>query len=167
MRLRDRRACGYVKDSEMRDAAYSCFLATMSPGKRSIEQVEDSALDGPPATRLRQDGENHRDSATPLRISYPTNAPRGPPPAFQYPNQLVSFSYSDSRELEFNNSAMRYYTQPPFNADLGYAYETWIKRPEERGRLDGLLTACLKDSEQMTYERKRANVVSWRGVMTK
>ncbi|KAH8118243.1 RAI1-domain-containing protein [Phellopilus nigrolimitatus] len=60
---------------------------------------------------------------------------------------------------------MKYFTHPPHNADLTYAYETWIKRPEERGRLDGLLTACLSD--EVSPERQRANVVSWRGVMTK
>ena len=99
-----------------------------------------------------------------FRLSFPTNVPRQVP-AFQYPNQLATFSYTPARELVFDNSAMRYYCPPPLNSDLGFAYDSWIKRPEERGRLDGLLTACLH--ENVVPERKRANVISWRGVMTK
>lgn len=60
---------------------------------------------------------------------------------------------------------MRYYVEPPLGAELSYEYDSWIKRPEERGRLDGLLEACLKD--EVKPERERANIVSWRGVMTK
>jgi RAT1-interacting protein len=60
---------------------------------------------------------------------------------------------------------MRYYVDPPRDADLGRGYERWIRRPEERGRLDGLLLA-------ISEIRKRGadpviNIVSWRGVMTK
>jgi RAT1-interacting protein len=60
---------------------------------------------------------------------------------------------------------MRYYVNPPRDADLGHGYERWIRRPEERGRLDGLLLA-------ISEIRKRGadpliSIVSWRGVMTK
>ena len=99
-----------------------------------------------------------------LRLSFPSGVSRQLP-AFQYPNQLISFSYTPERELVFDDSAMRYYCAPPLNSDLGFAYDAWIKRPEERGRLDGLLTACLR--EEVTPERTRANVITWRGIMTK
>ncbi|KAH7102787.1 RAI1 like PD-XK nuclease-domain-containing protein [Auriculariales sp. MPI-PUGE-AT-0066] len=93
----------------------------------------------------------------------------GPPPAhpppLQQPSQLLSFSYTQERELVFDNSALRYYVEPPHGADLTYRYEHWNKRPEERGRLDTLLKACLRP--EVASERTRANLVTWRGVMTK
>ncbi|OCB89413.1 hypothetical protein A7U60_g3389 [Sanghuangporus baumii] len=134
----------------------------MNSEKRKINEMQDAPRSEPPTTRRRLDGENPDNS---MRITYPTGSSHGPTPAFQYPNQLITFSYSESRKLEFTNAAMKFYVHPPFNADLNYGYEHWIKRPEERGRLDGLLTACLRD--EVVLERDRANVISWRGVMTK
>jgi len=60
---------------------------------------------------------------------------------------------------------MRYYVDPPRDADLGHGYDRWIRRPEEKGRLDGLLRA-------ISEIRRRGgdpviNIVSWRGIMTK
>jgi RAT1-interacting protein len=60
---------------------------------------------------------------------------------------------------------MRYYVSPPRDADLGHGYERWIRRPEEKGRLDGLLRA-------ISEIRRRGgepviSMVSWRGIMTK
>lgn len=99
-------------------------------------------------------------------LSYPSlsqSASRAVP--FQRPQPLISFSYNTDRELEFSDAAMRYYVDPPRDADLGHGYERWIRRPEEKGRLDGLLRA-------ISEIRRRGddpviNVVSWRGIMTK
>lgn len=60
---------------------------------------------------------------------------------------------------------MKYFVPPPPGANLAYGYEQWIKRPEERGRLDGLLAACVRD--ECEGERRRADVITWRGVITK
>lgn len=61
---------------------------------------------------------------------------------------------------------MRYYVNPPPNADLGHGYERWIRRPEERGRLDGLLRA-ISEIKRREAGDPAINIVSWRGVMTK
>jgi len=61
---------------------------------------------------------------------------------------------------------MRYYVDPPLGADLGHGYERWIRRPEERGRLDGLLRAILEIRRRATGNPV-IDVVSWRGVITK
>jgi RAT1-interacting protein len=96
-------------------------------------------------------------------LSY-KSMPPGPPAPFQKPLPLLTFSYNSERELLFDNSAMKYYRDPPRNADLNEGVERWIKRPEERTRLDSLLRA---------FERlKTGNVmemgaICWRGVMTK
>ena len=99
-------------------------------------------------------------------LSYPSlSQPASRTVPFQRPLPLISFSYNKDRELEFSDVAMRYYVSPPPDADLGHGYERWIRRPEERGRLDGLLRA-------ISEIRRRGgdpviNIISWRGVMTK
>jgi RAT1-interacting protein len=86
--------------------------------------------------------------------------------AFQRPQPLISFSYTEDRKLEFNDAAMRYYVNPPPDADLRHGYERWIRRPEERGRLDGLLQAISEIRRRGTGDPV-ISIVSWRGVMTK
>lgn len=85
------------------------------------------------------------------------------PPPFQQPLPLLTFSYTPSRVLEFTDSALKYFVDPPRGADLGYAYERWIRRPEARGRLDGLLEAWDKARGGLA----EVSVVTWRGVITK
>jgi len=99
-------------------------------------------------------------------LSYPSlSQPAERAIPFQRPLSLLSFSYNKDRELEFSDAAMRYYVDPPRDAELGRGYERWIRRPEERGRLDGLLLAISE------IRRRGADpvisIVSWRGVMTK
>ena len=71
---------------------------------------------------------------------------------------------------------MRYYVDPPPGADLRYGYERWIKRPEEKSRLDGLLRAMERIMEKADTSMRPGSgkkwlrdisVVTWRGVMTK
>ncbi|KIO26316.1 hypothetical protein M407DRAFT_24403 [Tulasnella calospora MUT 4182] len=100
-------------------------------------------------------------------IPLPTFDHHGPvePPPFQRPLALLTFSYTPERKLIWNNSAMKFYKNPPLNAPLDRDYDKWIKRPEERGRLDGLLRALRRKA--VRPEAARADVVTWRGVMTK
>ena len=100
-------------------------------------------------------------------LSYPStsqSASRAVP--FQRPLPLISFSYTKDRELEFSDAAMRYYVNPPPGAELGHGHDRWIRRPEERGRLDGLLRAISEIRRRGTGDPV-INIVSWRGVMTK
>ncbi|KAG9025657.1 decapping endonuclease targeting mRNA [Tulasnella sp. JGI-2019a] len=87
------------------------------------------------------------------------------PPPVQRPIGLLTFSYTPERTLVFDNSAMKYYKDPPLNVSLQRDYKNWIKRPEERTRLDGLLQCLEKD--QVKAEASRCDVVTWRGIMTK
>lgn len=84
---------------------------------------------------------------------------------FQKPFQLISFSYTPERELVFDDSALRFWVEPPRNADLSHGYSRWIKRSEERGRLDGLLKALCE--KPCLEARERAAAVLWRGIMCK
>ncbi|KAF4571259.1 decapping endonuclease targeting mRNA [Pleurotus pulmonarius] len=86
---------------------------------------------------------------------------------FQLPTQLISFSYTPDRVLEFNDSSLRYFVDPPRGAQLSYGYDRWVRRPEERGRLDSLLKAWQKFGTERPGVLGEVGVVSWRGVMTK
>ena len=89
---------------------------------------------------------------------------------FQQPSQLISFSYDASHTQEFSDSALRYFVQPRMGADLSYGYQRWIKRPDERGRIDALLRAISnvkKEGEDRGVQLPEIGVVSWRGVMTR
>ncbi|KAJ7592915.1 RAI1 like PD-XK nuclease-domain-containing protein [Mycena floridula] len=88
---------------------------------------------------------------------------------FQQPSPIISFSYTPSRVLEFTDSALKYYVEPPIGAKLGYGYDRWIRRPEEKGRLDGLVKALSEAQRRGTSKVNLSDigVVSWRGVMTR
>ncbi|KAH7341449.1 RAI1 like PD-XK nuclease-domain-containing protein [Rhizoctonia solani] len=119
----------------------------------------------PPLKQPKTEQENNnRPRASQYTLPLETS-PKDPSPAFGQPQQLTCFSYTPKRELRFDTSALKYYIPAPINADLGYRYEHWIKRPEERGRIDSLLRAI--EQEDVVGERKKGVFVSWRGVMTK
>ena len=105
-------------------------------------------------------------------IPAPTQFLKLPPPVssrhssvpFQKPSILTTFSYTSNRELVFDNSALKYFVQPPLRADLGHRYSTWTNRPEEKGRLDSLLRAVARSGAAQSLSQ---GVVTWRGVMCK
>ncbi|EIN09873.1 RAI1-domain-containing protein [Punctularia strigosozonata HHB-11173 SS5] len=103
-------------------------------------------------------------SHLPFTSSERTTPPKNVP--FQQPLPLTTFSYTPSRSLEFTNSALKYYIEPPRNANLNYGYDRWIRRPAEKGRIDALLKAW----DKVRSEGRPVGdigVISWRGVMTK
>jgi RAT1-interacting protein len=119
---------------------------------KSAERVEDKARESAFLA--------YPDLSNPKPISTP----------FQQPSQLISFSYTPGHVQEFTNSALRYFVDPPLGANLSYGYERWIKRPDERGRVDALLKAISKvkrDAEGNGAKFPEIGVISWRGVMTK
>ena len=135
----------------------------MSSRKRAISDVvkeEDQQL---AHKQPRLDPPLHASSSLPYP-SLSQSASRTVP--FQRPLPLISFSYNKDRELEFSDAAMRYYVDPPPGAYLGYGHERWIRRPEEKGRLDGLLRAISEIRKRGTGDPV-ISIVSWRGVMTK
>lgn len=127
------------------------------------------------------------DASGQIQLPYPsTSSQIGTKPVpFQQPFSLLTFSYSPSRTLLFSDEARKYYVPPPQGANLRYEYERWVKRPEEKGRVDGLLRGILKIRERMDRSANAGDdrggsetgigtkwlsdigVVSWRGVMTK
>ena len=117
-------------------------------------------------------------TASSAKLEYPSTSSSQPvrPVPFQQPTGLLTFSYTPQRVLQFDDSALRYYSEPPHGADLRYGYERWIKRPEERTRLDPLLRALERYIDKVDAGAGSGTgrkwlrdiaVVTWRGVMTK
>lgn len=120
-------------------------------------------------TKPRLDDRSQNTTASEILLSYPnllqTTTKQTP---FQQPTQILSFSYTPSRELEFTDSALRYFVEPPLGAKLNHGYEQWIRRPEQRGRIDGLVQAFSKaKGEDSSGLLQDIGVISWRGVMTR
>ncbi|KDQ14966.1 hypothetical protein BOTBODRAFT_131994 [Botryobasidium botryosum FD-172 SS1] len=113
-----------------------------------------SSAPAPPSTR------NDEQYSFPI----PPRVPSEPLP-LQRPKCLLTFSYNANHELEFNNSAMKYFSPPPAQADLNWGYDRWVHKEEGIVRLDSLLQATLRDEAR--YEAGRAHLVTWRGIMTK
>nr|GAT48743.1 predicted protein [Mycena chlorophos] len=99
-------------------------------------------------------------------LPYPTTSGASPP--FQQPTPLLSFSYTPAHELVFNDSALRYYVPPPARAKLSHGYDRWIRRPEERSRIDSLLRALSRaQSQKHPALASGVGAVGWRGVLTR
>ena len=139
--------------------------------KRHISEVEGAkdtdqeGIDRATAKALRMRKTSPRVGEIPQSLEMPSKgwSPKAVP--FQKPFQLISFSYTPERKLVFDNSAMKFWVDPPRGADLSHRYEHWTRRGEEKNRLDGLLKAI---SEGPCKEAKRrAQVVCWRGILCK
>ncbi|KAI5892903.1 RAI1-domain-containing protein [Schizophyllum commune H4-8] len=141
-------------------------LQILNLGKRTSPE---EGLDEPAnkTRRLPTSGATQPPPGPEVHLAFPDPSKlAGRSPAFQQPSPLVSFSYTPARVLEFTNSALKYYIPPPRSGlRLDYGYERWVRRPEERGRLDGLLKAYARVLERGAAGQ--IGIVSWRGVMTK
>jgi RAT1-interacting protein len=117
-------------------------------------------------------GSTPSSTATQSYLTYPP--PHAPPPAvataFQQPVPLLTYSHDTSHVQVFDDSSMKYLNTPsagcPINLNLNHRYENWVRKPDVRGRLDGLLVA-LERVKNEVGGRLDVGVVSWRGVMTK
>lgn len=117
-----------------------------------------------------------------------------PPVSVQQPILLTSFSYDAEKRQHFDDSSKRWYHEPPTRAnqglgtgvpaDLNYGSAAFHDKPHVPDPLDSVLAAlryraaqpatapivlgapCVP-SENLENELLRANVVTWRGIMTK
>lgn len=153
-------------DADETKAPSKHLKTDLGPKPVSNESVE-IKREGTPARKLEETGKPCPKS----ELAYPSKSRpsggNGPPVPFQQPSPLTTFSYDSKRELRFDDSALRYYVDPPHGADLRYGYERWVKRPEEKGRLDGLLKAWLRVRDGFPEGFMNGGVIAWRGVMTR
>jgi RAT1-interacting protein len=168
---------GGIEGEEKRFVRVGPSVASMiSTGKRRISDLlNDEEVSGSSSTRIVDSEERPRtrqrlsspesSSAEGRRLAFPPRTARARPTPFQQPTPLLTFSYDAGHTLEFTDSAMRYFVEPRRGAMLSYGYERWIRRPDEKGRIDSLLKAW--DKVCRDAGGLQVGVVCWRGVMTK
>ena len=118
-------------------------------------------------------------------------SPFSAPPLFQQPAPLCSFSFDEARKQWHDDRCKRFYRGPPpynnrhpqqtrappvFGADLNHGFERFVQRDETVSEhLDALVAALQHRTEkasenervEVDQERRRADVVTWRGIITK
>ncbi|KAA8911096.1 rai1 protein [Sphaerosporella brunnea] len=103
-------------------------------------------------------------SAFPLK---PLHRFAGQNSAVRQPQEITCFSYDSSHKLRLDSSSLRYYYTPELNVPLSEGFETFIKHDDSVDEhLDSLLEALI-DLERRTGRKCSADIVTWRGMMTK
>ncbi|KAI9762318.1 MAG: hypothetical protein M4579_000466 [Chaenotheca gracillima] len=84
-----------------------------------------------------------------------------------YFQEITCFSYDDEHKLHLDESSLRYYYPPKLGANLSDGFETFQKLNETADEhLDSLLATILA-LEKETGVACEADVITWRGMMTK
>ncbi|PWN37081.1 RAI1-domain-containing protein, partial [Meira miltonrushii] len=83
------------------------------------------------------------------------------------PVQITSFSYDEKRKLFHDDRSRKYYHPPPPNADLNRGYETRIERDDNVNEHLNSLLEALMQGEEVEGHQKQADLITWRGMMTK
>ncbi|TGZ81062.1 RAI1-domain-containing protein [Ascodesmis nigricans] len=87
--------------------------------------------------------------------------------AIRQPTEFTCFSYDNTRRYHSDDSSLRYYYTPHLPADLNRGFDEFEKHDDTIDEhLDGLLRA-LEEYERTTGEIVKADVVTWRGMLTK
>ncbi|KAK0383401.1 hypothetical protein NLU13_9313 [Sarocladium strictum] len=83
------------------------------------------------------------------------------------PKEFACFSYDAKHQFRLDDSSLKYYYTPRLGADLSQGFDTFIKNDDSKAEhLDSLLKT-IAAHEQKTGQKIDANVVTWRGMMTK
>ncbi|CEH13273.1 Nuclear 5'-3' exoribonuclease-interacting protein, Rai1p [Ceraceosorus bombacis] len=121
-----------------------------------------------------------------FNLSVPRPAGQGQAPAYsrvylRAPQRLTSYSFDGERKLLLNDSAQKYFKDPPAGVDLGYGFSKAKWREPKIEHLDTLLTslqsACPADRHaassgaasdiHRTLTDGTPSLITWRGMMTK
>ncbi|PSS10595.1 hypothetical protein M430DRAFT_21950 [Amorphotheca resinae ATCC 22711] len=91
----------------------------------------------------------------------------GPCAPVKRPREIACFSYDDKHQFLLDDSSIRYYYPPTLGADLSKGFDTFEKLDDSGDdHLDSLLKTIMAH-EQKTGSRVEANIITWRGMMTK
>lgn len=81
--------------------------------------------------------------------------------------EFACFSYDDEHQYHYGDRSLRWYYTPQLGADLSQGFETFVKHDDSVAEhLDSLLKTIMHH-EHETKKKIDANVVTWRGVLTK
>lgn len=87
--------------------------------------------------------------------------------AIRRPKEIAYFSYDDDHVFHLDERSLRYYYPPNLGVDLSKGFDTFQQLDDTADdHLDGLLKTII-DLEQRTGTKCTAEVVTWRGMMTK
>ncbi|ODH48137.1 decapping nuclease rai1 [Paracoccidioides brasiliensis] len=87
--------------------------------------------------------------------------------AIRRPKEIACFSYDDQHNFRLDESSLRYYYPPRLPADLNKGFDTFEKLDDSGDEhLDALLDTIV-DLERRTGNKCEADIVTWRGMMTK
>ncbi|KAH8768636.1 protein RAI1 [Hyaloscypha sp. PMI_1271] len=83
------------------------------------------------------------------------------------PKEIACFSYDDKHQFRLDDSSIRYYWPPTLGADLARGFDTFEKLDDKADdHLDSLLKTIIAH-EQELGKAVEADLVTWRGMMTK
>ncbi|RPA86134.1 RAI1-domain-containing protein [Ascobolus immersus RN42] len=83
------------------------------------------------------------------------------------PQEVTTFSYDENRAYKFDDSSLRYYYNPEIGQHLSKGLDKFIKHDDTiPEHLDGLLQGIM-DYEKSTGKKVSADVVTWRGMITR
>lgn len=83
------------------------------------------------------------------------------------PKEFACFSYDKDHKFHLDDSSLKYYYNPQLGADLSKGFDTFVKQDDTADEhLDSLLKTIMAH-EKETGTRIDANLVTWRGMMTK
>lgn len=81
--------------------------------------------------------------------------------------EFSCFSYDENHEFRPDDSSLKYYYPPQLGVDLSLGFNTFVKQDDSQDEhLDSLLKAIVSH-EKETGAKIDANIVTWRGMMTK
>ncbi|KAF4628497.1 hypothetical protein G7Y89_g9656 [Cudoniella acicularis] len=87
--------------------------------------------------------------------------------AIKRPREIACFSYDGKHQFRQDDSSIRYYYPPTLGADLSKGFDTFEKLDDEEDEhLDSLLKTIMAH-EQKAGQRVEADIITWRGMMTK
>jgi RAT1-interacting protein len=81
--------------------------------------------------------------------------------------EFTCFSYDTDHQFRLDDSSIKYYYTPRLGADLSEGFDTFVKNDDSKAEhLDSLLKT-IAAHEEKTGQKIDANLVTWRGMMTK
>ncbi|KAL3455703.1 RAI1 like PD-XK nuclease-domain-containing protein [Aspergillus heterothallicus] len=87
--------------------------------------------------------------------------------AIRRPKEIACFSYDDQHSFRLGDSSLRYYYPPQLPADLNRGFDAFQKLDDSADEhLDALLDTIIT-LERETGKRCEADIITWRGMMTK
>ncbi|KAI1404568.1 protein RAI1 [Hypoxylon fuscum] len=87
--------------------------------------------------------------------------------AVKRPKEIACFSYDDKHEFHLDDRSMSWYYPPELGADLSKGFEQFDKHDDSKDEhIDSLLKTIMAHEEEQG-EKIDAQIVTWRGMMTK